>query len=579
MQTHPKGAQARILLSSVFGPYAQDDEFGSRKINPMELYHNQVTREQGPFSLRMFHRSWGILMIQQNVSAPTTVLDFPTRQAFESELLANQYDIVGISSIIVNVGKVREMCRMVRRLSPHSAIVVGGHVAAIPGLEALIDADHIVRGDGISWMRRYLGEDETAPIRHPPIVSGFDGRTMGLKLPQLKGSTAATIIPSVGCPMGCNFCTTSAFFGGKGKFLNFYDTGQELFTVMAEMEAKLNARSFFMMDENFLLHKRRAMQLLDRMKAANKPWALYVFSSANAISQYSMRELVELGISWVWMGLESPHSAYTKLQGADTRKLTAELRRHGIKLLGSTIVGLEHHTPENIHEEIEHAVAHDTDFHQFMLYTPVPGTPLFSQMTEQGRMLDGVDLADIHGQNQFNFQHAAISREDSKRFLDFAFRRDFERNGPSIYRICRTTFDGWLRYKNDPDPRVRARFAWEARALRDGYAAALWAMEKHLRRTNQAVSAKIRALRQDVGREFGLVSRLVSRALGPVLLWSARREESRLAAGQTYEPSTIVERRNWDVAQAFLGPLPGLPVLPLPRLSATAPAELRSLSQ
>jgi len=213
-------------------------------------------------------------------------------------------------------------------------------------------------------------------------------------------------------------------------------------------------------------------------------------------------------------------------------------------------------------------VAHDTDFHQFMLYTPVPGTPLFLQMTEQGRMLEGIDLADIHGQDQFNFQHAAISREDSKRFLDWAFRRDFERNGPSIYRICRTTFDGWLRYKNDPDLRVRARFAWEARALRDGYAAALWAMEKHLRQTNQAVSAKIRALRQDVGREFGLVSRLVSRALGPVLLWSARREERRLAAGQTYEPRTIVERRNWTVGQALSPANPGFQL--------TAPAELRS---
>jgi hypothetical protein len=58
-EKHPKGSRARILLSSVFGPYAQDDEFGSRSINPMELYHNQVTRAQGSFSLRMFHRSWG----------------------------------------------------------------------------------------------------------------------------------------------------------------------------------------------------------------------------------------------------------------------------------------------------------------------------------------------------------------------------------------------------------------------------------------------------------------------------------------------------------------------------------------
>jgi radical SAM superfamily enzyme YgiQ (UPF0313 family) len=545
MAPHEKGVRARVLLASVFGPYAQDDEFGSRKINPMELYHNQVTREQGPFSLRMFHRSWGILMIQQNISAPTTVLDFPTRAAFAAELTAHHYDIVGISSIIVNVGKVREMCRMVRRLSPDSTIVVGGHVTAIPGIEKLIDADHIVKGDGISWMRRFLGEPPDAPIRHPEIVSGFDARSLGVKLPQSKGSTAATIIPSVGCPMGCNFCTTSAFFGGKGRYLNFYDSGGELFGVMRDMEANLGVQSFFMMDENFLLHKRRAMQLLELMKGANKPWSLYVFSSANALRQYSMRELVELGISWVWMGLESPHSSYTKLDGADTLSLTSELQQHGIKLLGSTIVGLEHHTPENIQAEIEHAVSHDTDFHQFMLYTPVPGTPLFAEMSQQGRMLDGVDLADIHGQDSFNFEHAAISREDSKRFLDWAFRRDFERNGPSIYRIVRTTFNGWLRYKNDPDPRVRARFAWEARSLRDGYAATLWAMEKHLRGANEAVAEKIRALRKQLGAEFGLVSRVLAQALGPVLLWTARREAKRLAAGVTYEPRTIIERRNW----------------------------------
>ena len=102
----------------------------------------------------MFHRSWGIKMIQHNITAPCTVLDFPDRRAFEKELKRHAYDIVGISSIIVNVGKVREMCRIVREVSPQSVIVVGGHVAAIPGLDYMINADHIVRGDGISWMRR-----------------------------------------------------------------------------------------------------------------------------------------------------------------------------------------------------------------------------------------------------------------------------------------------------------------------------------------------------------------------------------------------------------------------------------------
>ena len=80
--THPLGARARVLLTSVFGPYAQDDEYGSRTCNPMELYHNQVTRVQGPFSLRMFHRSWGIMLIHDSIDVASTLLDFPDLDRF-----------------------------------------------------------------------------------------------------------------------------------------------------------------------------------------------------------------------------------------------------------------------------------------------------------------------------------------------------------------------------------------------------------------------------------------------------------------------------------------------------------------
>ncbi len=550
MPVHPLGRKARVLLSSVFGPYAQDDEFGSRAINPMELYHNQVTRAQGPFSLRMFHRSWGLMMIQKNISAPCTLLDFPTLEAFREELRAHRYDVVGISSIIVNVGKVKEMCRVVREVSPHSQIVVGGHVAAIAGLEQMIDADHIVRGEGIAWMRSYLGDDPEQPITHPNIQSGFGTRMMGMTARKTKATTAATVIPSVGCPLGCNFCTTSAFFGGKGKFQNFFETGDELFAVMERLERELQCQCFFVMDENFLLHKPRAMQLLDRMRAGAKSWELYVFSSANALKKYSMEELVSLGVSWVWMGLESPRSQYAKLNGTDTMALTRELRANGIRVLGSTIVGLEHHTPDNIGAEMAHAVAHNTDFHQFMLYTPVPGTPLYQQIQQEGRLLD-VDLADIHGQYKFNFQHAAISREASKQYLDEAFQLDYETNGPSLMRICRTTLEGWRRHREHPEARVRQRFAREALTLRTVYSAALYAMERRLRGSNQRIAKQARALRQEIARERGgWLSAMSAKLIGPVAAWSARREERRLAEGFTNEPPTFREQTNWVEGEA-----------------------------
>jgi radical SAM superfamily enzyme YgiQ (UPF0313 family) len=536
----------RVLLTSVFGPFSQDDEFGSRAINPMELYHNQVTRAQGPFSIRMSHRSWGIMLIQANIGAPSTVLDFPTRERFVRELRRHRYDVVGISGIIVNVWKVREMCRLVREHSPTSTIVVGGHVAALPGLDRLIDADHVVAGEGVRWFREYLGEPVDAPINHPPIKSSFGFRLMGLRAPSSGGDPAATIIPSVGCPMGCEFCTTSAFFGGKGRFINFYDTGRQLFDVMCDAERRLHVKTFFLMDENFLLYKKRALELLDCMKAEGKAWSMFVFSSANAIRKYDMRQLVELGVTWVWMGFESTKAKYMKLHNADTVALTRELQAHGICVQGSTIVGMDDHTPETMRGEIDHAVAHDADCHQFMLFTPVPGTPLHKRMESEGRMLDGVDYADIHGQDKFNFQHSAIDRDDSKRWLDFAFEHDFHINGPSMYRMMRTMMARWRRYGRDADVRVRERVARDAAKLRNGYGAALWAMEKYLHESNREVSTRIRELRQEIERELGGFAYAINRVAGPPLLWAARREATRYPKGRPLEPRTFIDRRNWS---------------------------------
>ncbi len=542
MSRHPKGAEARVLLSSVFGPFACDDEFGSRAINPAELYHNQVTREQGPFSLRMFHRSWGISLIQNNIPAASTVLDFPTRESFVAELQSTYYDVVGISGIIVNVGKVREMCRLVRKYSPHSRVVVGGHVAAIPDLPSRIDADEIVKGEGIRWFREYLGVSPDDPVRHPPLKSSFDFRVMGLPPSNGAGNPAATIIPSVGCPIGCNFCTTSAFFGGKGHVVTFLARGEEIYRVMREAEAALGVRTFFIMDENFLLYRERVLELIDCMKRGMHAWSLFVFASANAIAKYDIRELVDLGVTWIWLGLESRNSGYAKLGGTDTLALVRELQLHGIRVHGSSIIGLEHHTAGNIHAEIEDAVAHDADCHQFMLYTPVPGTPLYREVEREGRLLD-VDLADIHGQYKFNFVHPAIGRDESKSLLDEAFRLDYDRNGPSLYRMIRTMFQGWKAYRRDSDARVRARVELEASQLRGGYVAALWAMEKYLADTNREVSARIRDLRLEIQRELGAAASIVARLAGPLVLWTSRREARRFPGGRPLEPRSFVERR------------------------------------
>lgn len=86
-------------------------------------------------------------------------------------------------------------------------------------------------------------------------------------------------------------------------------------------------RTFFMTDENFLLYKKRALELLRLMNQQRKSWSMFVFASANAIRKYELRQLVELGISWVWMGLESAQTDHDKPKGSRPTKFVFRARR------------------------------------------------------------------------------------------------------------------------------------------------------------------------------------------------------------------------------------------------------------
>ena len=539
---HPLKTRARVLLTSVFGPYGQDDEYGSRKINPMELYQNQVTRVQGGFSLRMFHRSFGLMMIQANIDAPCTMLDFPTLDRFSEEIRQESYDVIGISGILPNVGKVEKMCELIRVHQPNAVIVVGGHITNKEGLDQMIDADLIVRGEGIRWFQRYLGQDDKAPIKHPMTLSGFGSRILGINLGARRGGTAAILIPSVGCPVGCNFCSTSALFGGKGHFINFFETGDELFAVMCEMEKKLKVRSFFVLDENFLLHKKRALRLLELMEANNKSWMLSVFSSARVLLSYTIDQLVRLGIGWVWMGLEGEESTYDKLKGVDTLALVKLLQKNGIRVLGSSIIGLENHTPGNITQAIDYAVSHESVFHQFMLYTPVSGTPLYEKHKQEGNLLSASEFpyADAHGQYRFNYRHPHFRGGEEEKFLLDAFRSDFKINGPSILRLIRVLLNGWKAYKSAPR-RIRDRFAWEIFPVRSTYAGAVWAIKKWYR-DDKAMAVKANQLLQDIYATFGWKTRLITPIFGCFAHYCLKKEEKRLAAGWIYEPTSFYEK-------------------------------------
>jgi B12 binding domain len=434
------GRPIRILLSGVFGPFGVDDAFG-RKENIMELFHNQVTRGQDTASFRFFHRSFGLYFLAANVDADVTVLDFPSKERFEKEV-GQGYDLVGISFIAPNFTKAREMARITRRVAPGATIVLGGHGAAVEGVAEKIDCDHVVRGEGIRPLRRLLGQDPDAPIVHPTLPSSERSSVFGLPAP---GTPASLLVPGVGCVNGCRFCSTSHFF--EKNYTPYLSTGRQMFETARRIADETGTDEFFVMDENFLKDKQRALDLIDEMERHERYFSFHIFSSTETIRAFGLHNLERLNVTFVWIGVESSSSQgnFEKNDGLDARQLISQLQARGVIVLASAILCAEHHTPDNIQTEIDFMIGLEADFVQFMLLTPLPVTALYKDHKARGLLRMDLPLEEWHGQKELSFRHPAFPGDAAQRWIDSAFRQEYEANSSSLLRVIRTVVKGYER--------------------------------------------------------------------------------------------------------------------------------------
>ena len=513
-----------------------DDEFG-RKENIMELFHNQVTKAQGVASFRFHHRSFGLYFIAANIDADVTVLDFPSAKKFAREISRGDYDIVGISFIAPNRDKAAEMARVVRSLSPASEIILGGHGAAIEGVDRDIDCDHVVKGEGIRWMREHLGQDPDAPIHHPALCSTERASILGV--PFLDKS-ANLLVPGVGCVNGCSFCSTSHFFGRS--YTPFISSGRELFETACRVADERGTDDFFVMDENFLKDRQRAMELLEAMERNQRFFRFHIFSSAEAITAFGIDDMVRLGVDLVWIGFESQsrQSLFAKNTGIDPRTLVRSLRDRGIAVLASGILCMEHHTPENIQSDIDFLVGLESDLVQFMLLTPLPVTALYQDQKQRGLLRTDLPLQEWHGQTKLAYRHPAFSGDEPERWMARAFRQDYETNSSSMLRMVETAIRGYehLAAIEDRDACLEARlhqFEKQARVWR----LILPAVAHHA--VNEVELSRTHALSRRARRLFGLNGWERLAGFGTTVLsvlWKLRLD----LFGDGIQPRTIITR-------------------------------------
>jgi hypothetical protein len=489
----------KILLTSVCRPLGE--AYGDAPSVGYELLHGQVTRAQGMFSPRSLHTQFSLEYIAINLDSPTTVLQYPSREELIRELKEG-YDYVGIAFIMATFHIMEEMVQLIRKHSPGTKIILGSYGTVLSD-EALKEyGDHICREEGVAFMRKLLGEPEIQmPYAHPTIINPM--RIFGKKVSQ-----SGMVFAGLGCANGCDFCCTSHFF--KRRHVRLLSSGTDIYDAVRRYHEIDPQMCIMIMDEDFLLNKRRAMEFRDCVVKEGKAISVFCFASVRALSSYTVTEIMQMGIDGMWIGYEGTRSGYDKQSGRPVSEVFTEFREHGITILASMIVGFPYQTPEIIQEELDGLLSLKPAFSQFLIYGPVPGTPFFKHVKENNLFHEYVDEKPKEYYRRATgffsvVKHNEMTAAEIESIQRDCFDEDFRRLGPSIYRVVETWLNGYLKWKDSNIPIMREKAQLFARKLRKAYPAFL--------------PGKLFGPTKDVRRRIGALQQRVHRELGkPVLL-------------------------------------------------------------
>jgi hypothetical protein len=223
-------------------------------------------------------------------------------------------------------------------------------------------------------------------------------------------------------------------------------------------------------------------------------------------------------------------------------ELAEECRKYGIGLVSSMIIGFDYQTPEIIREELEDFIRLKTAVPQFLIYGPSGGTPLLARMKEEGRL--NSDYADTSLREGFSlmFDHPHISAPDMRALLMECFEKEYQANGPTIYRGIEGSLITYKHLRNSDNPKFRERAEQQRKALEFSWGAHQVGL---VHAPNEKVRKMIEDLYAEIERVVGKPS-LGVRALSYAGLVAAEWTKIRQSNDFLMQPRTLVSSYNWE---------------------------------
>ena len=440
----------RVLLTASYGP----NELGWGE-DMYDLLTSRLARGHGPFQMTSHCHYFGLYLIAENISNPTTILENPHWEEFDREL-DEGYDYVGFQLKSLHTKKVARMMKRIREKLPRAKIIVGGYGVStlgqpVPGdkdgdaVYIRENADYLCREEGVRFMRRVLQdgpEDREITQYHMPMT-GFS--VAGLKAQ----ARIPIILVSLGCPNACDFCNTSAFFYHKKIYVA---EPAQVYRYIRNYQKRLKYNDIIVLlfDEDIFQNPDYVRELGRLLRSDKETWGVrwFSFGSMRSLSQFDPEELRDCGLVAVWIGVESfmcgkslPDDNYAKRQGKEIKEVFQGLHKNGIVTVGSLVLGFDFHDPENLKEDIDRFVDLKPFFYQLSPLTPCPGTALYDRMLEEERILDTYKWEDFNLWKDDVFKLKNFKSGEIKKFFDYAHEKIRDELGPPSLQMMESMLD------------------------------------------------------------------------------------------------------------------------------------------
>jgi radical SAM superfamily enzyme YgiQ (UPF0313 family) len=311
-------------------------------------------------------------------------------------------DLVAISAITSTAPQSYRLADAVRKAGA-IAVMGGTHTSFLPD-EGMQHADFLVRGEGeyafqelVDAIQRGEGFDKIQNLTYRAADGTLVHNPERPKIPNLdvnpipdyhliegwKPGGVISVATSRGCPFSCTFCSVPGMYGHAFRT-------HSINRVLQELEQHRGNLYTFFADDIFTANKKRCKELLRGMieRGLTPQWGAQV--RTETVDDPELLQLMRDSNCFnVYVGFESINPRTLKLfqKKQDLAKIERSIERfhaHKIRIHGMFVVGSDEDDLETLDATARFARKHDIDSIQFMILTPIPGSPDWDTLYAKG---------------------------------------------------------------------------------------------------------------------------------------------------------------------------------------------------